>query len=84
MIYASIEKTIEILHEVFKVFRENGLIICPAKAVFVQNEIIFLGKKVTRTGISESEQQLKKVIEAPKPKTLKQLQKFLGMMAFVC
>ena len=84
LIYATCEKTLVILKEVFQVFRENGLIVCPAKAAFLQNEIIFLGKKVTRKGVSETDSQLKKVIEAEKPKTLKQLQKFLGMMAFVC
>mgnify|MGYP005700826127 CR=1 FL=1 len=52
--HASIEQAIEILNEVFKVFRENGLIICPAKAVFIQNRDNFLGYKVIGTYISQA------------------------------
>ena len=39
---------------------------------------------VTRTVISEADQQLKKVVDAPKQKISKQLQKFLGVMVFIC
>ena len=47
-----------------------------SRSSFFLNEVFFLGEKVTRTGIFEVEQQLKKAIEAQKPRTLKQIQKF--------
>ena len=44
--YTTIEITMQICHELIKDFRENGPIICPAKAVFLHNEFIFLCEKV--------------------------------------
>ena len=84
IIYTTKTKTIEILNEIFEFFQENGLVLSADKASFLLDEIVFLGKTITRSGVSECDTQLSKITSAERPKTLKQLQKFLGMIAFVC
>ena len=84
IIYSSKQKTIQILNEIFELFQENGLVLSADKASFLLDDITFLGKKVTRSGVSECDSQINKIVGVERPKTLKQLQKFLGMIAFVC
>ena len=49
----------------------------------MEEEIVFLGKKVTRKGVSELKKQLDRIFHFERPSTIKQVQQFLGLCCYV-
>lgn len=70
------------LSEVFKRFNEFGITINLSKCSFGQSEIEFLGFLVTPEGIKPLEDKVRSIIDFPKPETVEQLRRFLGMINF--
>lgn len=70
------------INELFKRFDELGVTINLSKCLFGQAEIDFLGYRVTSEGIRPLEDKVKAVSEYPKPETVEQLRRFLGMVNF--
>ena len=63
--------------------RESGLKLNKSKCVFRARSIIFLGHKLSSTRISPDPQKVKVTSEMPKPTSKTDLQRFLGMVAYL-
>ncbi len=61
---------------------EHGINIKQDKCVFGADELIFLGHKVSKHGILPAESRVQSILDYPKPTTLKQSQRFIGMVNF--
>ena len=58
---------------------ENDFYVKPRKCVWKVREIDFLGLVMGSGGIKMQEEKVARVLEWPKPKTVKEVQKFLGL-----
>lgn len=67
------------LQEVFDRFRTHNLKLQPEKCQFLMTEIVYLGHKCSESGIQPDERLIKTIQNYPRPKTVKQIQSFLGL-----
>lgn len=72
----------EHLRQLFSRLEQYGIVINPSKCVFAANSVKFLGYAVDANGTKPLPDKVKPIIEFPKPKTIKQLRRFLGMLNF--
>ena len=73
------DKHISKIRNTLKILLENGLIVSPQKCVFFAEEIEFLGHKLAVGGkITPLDSRLAPILNYPVPKTVKQVQSFLG------
>ena len=68
--------------EVFQILEQNHLYVKPEKCFFHKSSISYLGYIISSEGISMDPIKTKAVSEWPAPKTLKELQMFLGFCNF--
>jgi len=73
------EKYDEIVEEVLRRKEENDLYVKPEKCVWKVREIDFLGLVMGLEGIKIQEEKVVGVLGWPRPKTVKEVQKFLGL-----
>jgi len=69
----------EIVEKVLKRMEENNLYVKPKKCVWKVREINFLRLVMGSGGIKMQEEKVVGVLEWPRPKTVKKVQKFLGL-----
>jgi len=69
----------EIVEEVLRRMEENDLYIKPEKYVWKVKEIDFLGLVMEAEEIKMQEEKVTGVLKWPRPKTVKEVQKFLGL-----
>ncbi|GFT39452.1 retrovirus-related Pol polyprotein from transposon 17.6 [Nephila pilipes] len=67
---------------VFQKFQHYGLTINTSKCVFGVSEISFLGHLVTQQGTKPLPDRVEPTLNYPKPKTIKELQRFFGILNF--
>ncbi len=70
------------IREVLKRLRENHLFARPEKCYFFVTTVTYVGIVITLEGISMEPAKIKDIIEWPEPKTIKQVQAFLGFANF--
>ena len=70
------------LRQLFEALRRFGLVINQAKCDFGARELEFLGHCVTSDGIRPLADNVRAVTQYEQPKTVKSLQRFLGMLNF--
>jgi len=70
------------LEEVFTRIRNAGLKLRADKCKFCFNEIEFLGYVVGKDGIKTDQKKIEKVKQFPKPKTITELNGFLGLASY--
>ncbi|GBO45393.1 Transposon Tf2-11 polyprotein [Araneus ventricosus] len=70
------------LQSVFDRLIKFNLTLDPAKLQLCKPEITYLGFDLNANGFSPSEQNVNKVTNFPRPKNLKQVQMFLGMLNY--
>lgn len=70
------------LRMLFERLVEYGLTIKPAKCEFGRTQLEFLGHSITEAGIAPSEARVNAVQRFPEPSSLKQIQRFVGMVNF--
>ena len=70
------------LRTVFQRLREISLRINLSKCQFGCSELEFLGHKISRDGISPTLDKVRAITQFPKPKTVVELRRFLGMVHF--
>ncbi|GBN02048.1 Transposon Tf2-6 polyprotein [Araneus ventricosus] len=70
------------LQTVFDRLTKFNLTLDPAKLQLCKPEITYLGFDLNANGFSPSEQNVNKVTNFPRPKKLKQVQMFLGMLNY--
>jgi len=73
------ERHNEIVEEVLRRMEENNLYVKPEKCIWKVREIDFLGLVMGSGGIKMQEEKVMGVLEWPRPKTVKEMQKFLGL-----
>jgi len=73
------EKHSKIVEEVLRKMEENDLYVKPEKYIWKVREINFLGLVMGSGGIKMQKEKLVGVLEWPRPKTVKEVQKFLGL-----
>ena len=83
LIVAPVNETLLILEALFAEFRNQCIVLALNKCHFLEDDIIFLGKHLSRHGVKERDTQINKVVNFETPANLKQLQKFLGHCCFV-
>jgi len=76
------EKHDEIVEEVLRRMEENDLYVKPKKCVWKVREINFLGLVMGSGGIKMQEEKVVGVLEWSSPKTVKEVQKFLGLVNY--
>jgi hypothetical protein len=76
------ERMSEIIEEFHSILRKAGIKVDPKKTFFYKIEIKFLGHLITKKGIQPLPEKIKKLQELEKPKTLVQVQAYLGTLTF--
>ena len=69
------ERTVKVLEAVL----ESGLKLNKSKCQFNMKEICFLGHKISERGIEADPRKVTAIINMPNPKSVKELQRFLGI-----
>ena len=83
-IYAeSIEKHNEILNKVLKRAQDIGLKFNPDKSKICVEELKFLGFVFNRNGVRPDKSKVKAICEMPRPTSVGDLQRFLGMVNYL-
>ena len=72
----------EHLKRLFARLDEYGMTINPSKYTFAKREVQFLGYTVNGNGTKPLAEKVEAILEFPKPTTVKQLRRFLGMVNF--
>lgn len=72
----------EHLRRLFKRFNDFGITINLSKCVFGKSEVDFLGYKVSQNGICPLPDKVKAIADYPRPETVEQLRRFLGIINF--
>ncbi|GFR80641.1 Pol polyprotein [Elysia marginata] len=73
---------VEILAELFRRLREANFTVRPVKCVLGSSTIDFLGHRLGQGTISLQDENVKKVRNAPRPKTKKEVKSFLGLVGY--
>ena len=78
----SYEEHLELVGSVLATLERYAIKINLGKCQWFQEEVIFLGHKVSRSGIAKADSYVNDVLKFPKPTTIKQLRSFLGLVNF--
>ena len=76
------EQHMEDLKTVFKILADNGLVVQRSKCVLGKSSLEFLGYHVDANGVSPLPTRVEAIKEVPAPTTIKELQRFLGMVNY--
>ncbi|CCO31293.1 Retrotransposable element Tf2 155 kDa protein type 1 [Rhizoctonia solani AG-1 IB] len=76
------EEHTEHVREVLRRIRENNLYLNLSKCLFFTTEVTYIGIVITPEGISMEKEKIRAVQEWQEPRTVKQLQSFLGFANF--
>jgi len=80
LIYSkTFDEHLEHIRLVLSRLEEAGLCVNLLKCTFAVREITFLGHCITQEGISKSADKVKAIVEYPRPKKIKDLQRFVGL-----
>ena len=69
----------EIVEEVLRRLEENDLFVKPEKCMWKVKEVDFLGVIIGEDGVRMEKKKVQGVIEWPVPRSVKDVQKFLGL-----
>ena len=78
----TVEEHVQRLEKVFIRMRESNLKFKPSKCKFLQSTAKFLGHIISESGCSPDPEKTKCVREYPRPKNVKHVRSFLGLVAF--
>lgn len=70
------------LIKVLQRLREYNLHLNRDKCKFFEKKIKYLGHIITEEGLQKAEEKVKAILDAPRPRNVKQLQQFLGMVMY--
>ena len=74
----------EVVEEVLRRLAENDLYMKPEKYKWKVKEVEFLGVVIGPEGIKMEKKKVKRVLDWPTPKGIKDVQKFLGLANYYC
>ena len=72
----------ELVAEIIKRLEENGLYVKLEKCKWKVREVGFLGVVIRPEGIKIEKEKIKGILDWPKPKCVKDVQKFLGLVNY--
>jgi len=72
----------EIVEEVLRRLEENDLFVKPEKCVWKVKEVGFLGVIIGEDRVRMEKKKVQRVIEWPVPRSVKDVQKFLGLVNY--
>ena len=72
----------EHLEQLFARLDQYGVVVNPTKCVFAQTKVKFLGYTVNENGTKLLPEKVKAIFNFPRPDTVKQLRRFLGILKF--
>ena len=72
----------EILEEVFRRLQEHGIRLNPAKCIFFQSGLEFLGYWIDKNGIRPLPQKMEGVMQAKSPTNVTELKSHLGLLNY--
>ena len=78
----TLEEHDRIVLEVLKRLQENNLAVNPTKCTWATTEVNYLGYVINEHGVSMSSEKVECIIQWKSPKTLKEVQRFLGFANF--
>jgi len=78
------ERHNELVAEIIKRLEKNNLYVKPEKCKWKVREVGFLGVVIRPEGIKMKEEKVKGVLEWPRPKYVKNVQKFLELANYYC
>ena len=78
----NIELHIEELERVLEMHKQSGIKLNPTKTYLLQEEVDYLGFRVSKDGVKMKESYVEKIIKWPSPKNGKQLRSFLGFAGY--
>ncbi|KAM7307306.1 uncharacterized protein ISCGN_010942 [Ixodes scapularis] len=70
------------LHKVLTRLQDAGLKLRLDKCVFLTPSVEYLGHIITQAGLAPAPRKIEAVLKAPKPKSKKELQSYLGLIIF--
>lgn len=76
------DKHLDKLEQVLNRLAEAGLKINASKSFFGRTSLEYLGYNISRDGIRPSQSKVKAILQIEKPKTRKQLRRFIGMVNY--
>ena len=76
------EAHLELVERVLTTLEEYGMKVKAPKCSWVQEEVEYLGHVISRAGIKKSPAFVSKVLDRPRPVTVKELRSFLGLVNF--
>ena len=79
---ASQDEVFETTQEVMNILRKSKLHLRLDKCKFIQDSVKFLGHIIDASGVHASQDGIKAVLDFPTPKTIKDIQAFMGMAGF--
>ncbi|GBO05113.1 Transposon Ty3-I Gag-Pol polyprotein [Araneus ventricosus] len=79
---SSLEEHLDHLKQVFDRLRKFDLVLNRDKCVFAVENLSFLGHKIDKYGITPLPKKVEAISNFPRPKTVQDLRRFLGMLNF--
>ncbi|XP_014675604.1 PREDICTED: uncharacterized protein LOC106815629 [Priapulus caudatus] len=76
------EEHLRNLEEVLRRLAEVGLRLNRAKCIFMADEVIYLGYKISADGLHTVAEKVKAIAMAPQPKNVKELRSYLGCLNY--
>ncbi len=76
------EQHIEDLKRVMLALREHGFSVRLSKCHFGMSKVTYLGHSISADGIGTSDDNVKDILACPEPKTVKELQRVLGLFNY--
>jgi hypothetical protein len=77
------EEHLQQLNVVFSRLRNAGFTVNPSKVMFVVQEIIFLGHRLSSAGIAIDPERTSPIVGFPPPRDVKDIARFVGMVNFI-
>jgi len=78
------EELIERLHQVSDRLRDVELKVKPSKCVLFQEQIKFLGHKVSRNGVESLDDKIEAIQNWPRPHCVRDVRAFYGLASWRC
>jgi hypothetical protein len=78
------DEHLQVLQEIFRRLKKNGLFLKPKKCTIASHEIHLLGHIVDRKGIRTDPQKIEAVVSFPIPKNKTDLRAFMGLVSYYC
>ena len=76
------EEHLQALRELFSRMLKWGITARPSKCVFGEEKVDFIGHKIGRGELGLHDENVKKVRDAPRPRTKKEVKSFLGLTGY--